>query len=142
MVPRAMLLPWSCKVLIQRVLRVAVSPSRSSRLDPEIDKYVNERLHRQSTSPPSSNDTSGPLISRLPTVFISTLAHIDLPVAGGINGTHYVPEEISSCTSGFTILACIASYIVNYSYDIIGARIVRGRIGKNQAHVPICSPRL
>ena len=68
------------RYLSKGALQVAVSSYRSGRLEPDIDKYVNERLHRQSASPLNSNDASGPLISGLPTVLISILAHIDLPV--------------------------------------------------------------
>ena len=49
---------------------------------------------------------------------------------------------MSSCTSGFTILARIATHVVNNGYDIIGARTVWGIIGKNKTYIPICSPRL
>ena len=126
-------------------MRVAVSPSRSSHLDPDIDKYVDGWLNHQSASPLNSNDASGPLISRLPTVFISILAHIDLPVtwfASAVSTALTMSLKRSAVAPVGSLSLQTYPHIVNYGYDIICARIVRRRTGKDQAHIPIGSPRL
>ena len=71
-------------------------------------------------------------------VLISIIGHIDLSVCiSCINGIYHILKEISSCTSGFTILTCISTH-----RQFFCTWIVLGRVGKNQAHILVCSPRL
>ena len=132
---------WSsrgrARYLNDEVLRVAVSPSRSRRLGTCHWDVCKLWLHRWSASPLSSNDASGALISLRPTVFICILAQVDFTDTWVciicIYRIYHVLKEISCCSSGLTILACIATDVVNYSYDIIWAGTFWWWTWQNQA---------